>query len=613
MLEFARWKYVLVLTLLLLSALYALPNVYLKEPSVQVSANRGGEVDQALLNRVNALLNEAGINARSVAQEADNVVVRLDSLEAQTLANDVLRRQLGQDYTVALNLASTVPSWLASLGGKPMVLGLDLVGGVHFALQVDRQTAIDKRLDSFAEDMRSTLRENRIRYRSVERRGQNEIQVVLNNSSDSSRARDELFKAQPDFEYVITADRVTVTIPASEMAQITKGAVEQNLSTLRNRVNGLGVAEPLIQRQGEDRIVVELPGVQDTVQAKRMIGATASLEYRLLVEGDAYDAVQTGRVPPQARLYRDRNGAPILLNKRVIVTGDQMVAASVTSDQNGQPAVNVTLNNVGGQRMFDVTSVNVGKPMAVVYTERIPQVTLVNGQEQRSFRISEEVISVATINGVFGKNFITSGLTREEADNLSKLLKSGSLAAPMDFVEEYVIGPSLGAENVARGVTAVLYAFLFTLLFFMLYYRVFGIITCLALVFNLLIVVAVMSLFGATMSLPGFAGLALSIGLSVDANVLINERIREELRAGMPPKPAIVTGYEKASDTIFDSNLTGIIAGLALYAFGTGPLKGFAITLVIGIIASMFTAIVVSRALVTLVYAPRKKLKSLAI
>jgi len=613
MLEFARWKYFLVLTLLLLSALYALPNIYLKEPSVQVSVNRGGEVDQALLDQVNTLLNEVGIHPRSVAQEADNLVVRLHSLDEQTLANDVLRRQLGQNYTVALNLASTVPDWLATLGGKPMVLGLDLVGGVHFALQVDRQTAVDKRLDSFAEDMRSTLRENRINYRSVERRGQNEIQVVLSNSSDSTRARDELFKTQPNFDYLINAERITVNIPANEMAQITKGAIEQNLTTLRNRVNGLGVAEPLIQRQGEDRIVVELPGVQDTAQAKRMIGATASLEYRLLVEGDAYDALQTGRVPPQARLYRDRNGAPVLLNKRVIVTGDQMVAASVTSDQNNQPAVSITLNNAGGQRMFDVTSQNVGKPMAVVYTERIPQVTVVDGQEQRSFKISEEVISIATINGVFGKNFITSGLTKNEADNLSKLLKSGSLAAPMDFVEEYVIGPSLGAENVARGVTAVLYAFLFTLLFFMVYYRMFGIITCVALVFNLLIVVAVMSLFGATMSLPGFAGLALSIGLSVDANVLINERIREELRAGMPPKPAIVTGYEKASDTILDSNLTGIIAGLALYAFGTGPLKGFAITLVIGIIASMFTAIVVSRAIVTLLYAPRKKLKSLAI
>jgi len=613
MLEFPRWKYFLVLILLLLSAVYALPNIYLKEPSVQVSANRGSEIDQALLGRVNTLLNEADISPRSVAQEADNLVVRLDSLEAQTLANDVLRRQLGQDYTVALNLASTVPNWLSALGGKPMVLGLDLVGGVHFALQVDRQTAVDKRLDGFAEDMRSTLRESRINYRSVDRRGQNEIQVVLHNSSDGSRARDELFKTLPNFDYLIAADRITVTIPASEMAQITKGAIEQNLTTLHNRVNGLGVAEPLIQRQGDDRIVVELPGVQDTAQAKRMIGATASLEYRLLVEGDAYDAAQSGRIPPQARLYRDRNGAPVLLNKRVIVTGDQMVAASVTSDQDNQPAVNVTLNSVGGQRMFDVTSRNVGKPMAVVYTERIPQVTIVNGQEQRSFKISEEVISIATINGVFGKNFITSGLSKNEADNLSKLLKSGSLAAPMDFVEEYVIGPSLGAENVARGVTAVLYAFLFTLLFFMVYYRMFGIITCLALVFNLLIVVAVMSLFGATMSLPGFAGLALSIGLSVDANVLINERIREELRAGMPPKPAIVTGYEKASDTIFDSNLTGIIAGLALYAFGTGPLKGFAITLVIGIIASMFTAIVVSRALVTLLYAPRKKLKSLAI
>jgi len=613
MLEFPRWKYALIFALLLLSTLYALPNIYLKEPSVQVSANRGREIDQALQTQVNALLAQANIQPRAVAEEAGNLVVRLSSLEDQTLTNDLLRRELGQDYTVALNLASTVPQWLAGLGGKPMVLGLDLVGGVHFALQVDRQLAVEKRLDGIVEDMRTNLREKRISYRSVERRGSTDIVVVLSNASDGGRARDVLFNAQPEFNYQVAAERLTISIPATEIAQITKGAVEQNLTTLRNRVNGLGVAEPLIQRQGEDRIVVELPGVQDTAQAKRMIGATASLEYRMVVEGDAYDAVRTGRVPPQARLYRDRNGAPVLLNKRVIVTGDQMVAATVSTDQNGQPAVQVTLNSVGGQRMLDNTGANVGKPMAVVYTERVPQITIVDGQEQRSFRVSEEVISIATINAVFGKNFITTGLARDEAENLSKLLKSGSLAAPMDFVEEYVIGPSLGAENVARGVTAVLYAFLFTLLFFMVYYRMFGIITCMALVFNLLIVVAVMSLFGATMSLPGFAGLALSIGLSVDANVLINERIREELRLGVPPKPAIVAGYEKASDTILDSNLTGIIAGLALYAFGTGPLKGFAITLVIGIMASMFTAIVVSRALVTLFYAPRKKLKSLAI
>ena len=375
------------------------------------------------------------------------------------------------------------------------------------------------------------------------------------------------------------------------------------------------MAEPIIQRQGENRVVVQLPGVQDTAAAKRMIGATATLEYRAVVDGNAADALATGRVPPEAKIYQQRDGAgPILLNKRVIVTGDQMVSAqSMIDPTSGTPAVSVTLNSAGGQRMFDFTSANVGKPMAVVYTERIPQVSIVDGREVRSFRIKEEVISVANINGVFGKNFQTTGLEKAEADSLSRLLRSGSLAAPMDFVEEKIVGPSLGAENVERGVTAVLYAFLFTLLFFLIYYRMFGVFTSIALLFNLLIVVAVMSLFGATMTLPGFAGLALSIGLSVDANVLINERIREELRAGMPAKKAIVEGYEKASGTIFDANITGILAGVALFAFGTGPLKGFAVTMVVGIFASMFTAITVSRALAVLWYSRRKKLKTLAI
>jgi preprotein translocase subunit SecD len=361
-------------------------------------------------------------------------------------------------------------------------------------------------------------------------------------------------------------------------------------------------------------VVVQLPGVQDTAEAKRMIGATATLEYRAVVDGNAQDAITSGRIPPEAKVYQQRdNRGPILLNKRVIVTGDQMVAAQATTDQNGLAAVSVTLNNVGGQRMFDFTAANVNKPMAVVYTERIPTVNVVDGKEVRSFRVKEEVISVANINGVFGKSFQTTGLDKLEAENLAKLLKSGSLAAPMDFVEERIVGPSLGAENVERGVTAVGFAFLFTLVFFTVYYRMFGVITSVAMLFNLLIVVAVMSLFGATMTLPGFAGLALSIGLSVDANVLINERIREELRAGVPPKASIVAGYEKASGTILDANLTGILAGVALYAFGTGPLKGFAVTMIVGILASMFTAITVSRALAVLVYSRRKKLKSLAI
>ena len=617
MLEFPRWKYFLILIVLAVSALYALPNIYQKDPAVQITANRGGQIDDALRDRVLGDLKQAGVEPLSVAKEGDSLIVRLPTLQAQTAANDALRDEMGEDYVVALNLASTVPEWLSDLGAKPMVLGLDLQGGVHFVLQVDQKAALDKRLDAYAEDVRTSLRDARIAYQSVERRGDNAIVATISPSAGAdaaARAREVMVKAQPTLGYEVAGNRITVSMPEAELTAIANGAIEQNVNTLRNRVNQLGVSEPIIQRQGADRVVVQLPGVQDTAEAKRMIGATATLEYRAVVEGNAQDAIASGRIPPEAKVYQQRdNRGPILLNKRVIVTGDQMVAAQATTDQNGSAAVSVTLNNVGGQRMFDFTSANVNKPMAVVYTERIPTVNVVDGKEVRSFRVKEEVISVANINGVFGKNFQTTGLDKLEADNLAKLLKSGSLAAPMDFVEERIVGPSLGAENVERGVTAVGFAFLFTLIFFTVYYRMFGVITSVAMLFNLLIVVAVMSLFSATMTLPGFAGLALSIGLSVDANVLINERIREELRAGMPPKAAIVAGYEKASGTILDANLTGILAGVALYAFGTGPLKGFAVTMIVGILASMFTAITVSRALAVLVYSRRKKLKTLAI
>ncbi|HRF84029.1 MAG: protein translocase subunit SecD [Xanthomonadales bacterium] len=613
MLEFPRWKYFVILLVLALSLVYALPNVFQSDYAVQITGNRGAALDDALKGRVAGYLDQAGVQPKSVAIENDSLMVRLADAESQTLAADILRENLGENYTVALNLASNVPPWLQRIGAQPMVLGLDLQGGVHFVLQVDQKAALEKRVDGYVEDIRVTLRDNRIRYTAVDRRPDHSITVTLAADADPAKAREQLAKVMPTLTVEGEGNRLAVRIPETELTQIAGSAIEQNIATLRNRVNQLGVSEPIIQRQGNDRIVVQLPGVQDTAAAKRMIGATATLEYRAMVDGNAADALASGRVPPEAKVYFRRDGSPILLNKRVIVTGDQMVSATSAIDQNGQPAVSVTLNNVGGDRMFEFTSANVGKPMAVVYTERIPQVTIVNGQEVRSFKVREEVINVANISGVFGKNFQTTGLEKAEADDLAKLLRAGSLAAPMDFVEERIVGPSLGKENVERGVTAVLYAFLFTLVFFGIYYRMFGLITGVALLFNLLIVVAVMSLFTATMTLPGFAGLALSIGLSVDANVLINERIREELRAGVPPKAAIVTGYDKASGTILDANLTAIIAGIALYAFGTGPLKGFAVTLVIGILASMFTAITVSRAIVTLLYARRKKLKTLAI
>jgi preprotein translocase subunit SecD len=619
MLEFPRWKYAVILLVMLLSTLYALPNIYLKDPSVQITANRGATVDAALRQRIETALKGAGVTPKSVAVEKGDMLVRLPGVDAQTRAADVLRPLLGENYVVALNLASTVPDWLAAFGARPMLLGLDLQGGVHFELQVDQKAALDKRLDAYADEIRATLRENRIRYESVERRGNDAILVALTATADAERALAQLATAQPTLLREAAGNTVTVRVPEAELDQISADAIEQNITTLRNRIDEIGVAEPVIARQGSDRVVVQLPGVQDTAEAKRTIGATATLEYRAVVEGDAYEAITSGNVPPDARVYSrrelviDGKPIPILLSKRVIAAGEQMVSAQSTFDQDGLPAVSVTLNNVGGRRMFDFTSENVGKRMAVVYIERIPQTTVVDGKEVRSFRVKEEVINAATIQGVFSKQFQTTGLEKKEADDLARLLRSGSLAAPMDFIRESIVGPSLGAENVERGTEAVLFAFVFTLAFFGIYYRMFGLFTCIALLLNLLMVVAVMSLFNFTMSLPGFAGLALSIGMSVDANVLINERIREELRAGLPPRAAIAAGYDKASGTIFDANMTAMLAGIALFAFGTGPLKGFAVTMIIGILTSVFTAVTVSRGIATLVYGGRRKLKTLAI
>lgn len=617
MLEFARWKYFLILAVVLLGVVYALPNAYQKDPSVQITANRTGKLDAALVARVRNELVKDGLHPKGVAIEGDNLMVRMHDLNEQNKANNLLRGSLGEDYTAALNLASTVPPWLASLGGKPMVLGLDLQGGVHFVLQADQKAALQKRVDAFAEDIRATLRDNHIPYQGVQVQPGNTIVATLGQSAGDdalNKARNAIAQSQQTLAVDVSDGHIVVAIPDAELRKIGADAIEQNITTLRNRVNELHVAEPIIQRQGEDRVVVQLPGVQDTAEAKRLIGATATLEFRAVVDGDAQDAERTGRVPPEAKLYhvRDTN-QPLLLSKRVLASGDQMVNAKVGTDQNGLPAVDITLNGAAGQRMFDFTSNNVGKLMSVVYIERIPTVTMVNGQEVRSVKVREEALSPTRVAGVFGKNFQTTGLEKAEADNLAKLLRAGSLAAPMDFVEERVIGPSLGAENVKRGITAVVYAFLFTLAFFTIYYRMFGVITSIALLLNLLIVVAVMSMFGATMTLPGFAGLALSVGLSVDANVLINERIREELRHGMPPKTAIQHGYERAGGTIMDANLTGLIVGVALFVFGTGPLQGFAMTMIIGIFASMFTAITVSRAIATLLYGRRKNLKTVAI
>lgn len=621
MLEYSRWKYVVILLVVLLSALYALPNLYPQDPSVQITANRGAAIDAALRQKVDAALKGAGVTAKAIETGKDgNMLVRLADSDAQTKASDALGA-LGSGYVVALNLASTVPPWLDAINAKPMLLGLDLQGGVHFLMEVDRKAALDKRFEAYLEDLRVVLRDNRVGYRSVERRSDNSLVVMLTDAADAGKAQQLIVRDLPTLTRDIAGDRITLKVPEEELQKTLSSAIEQNVGTLRNRINELGVAEPIIQRQGAERVVVQLPGVQDTAQAKRILGATATLEYRGVIEGNAYEALQSGSVPPEGRIfYRKQIGAdgkpiPEILNKRIIASGDQLQDASSFFDsQSGTPAVRVRLTSLGGQRMFDYSSQHVGKPMAVVYTERIPEVKTVDGKEVRSTRTNEQVISVATIQSTLGRDFQTTGLeSMKEAADLALLLRAGALAAPMDFVEQRVVGPSLGKENVERGLQAVLYSFAFALIFFLIYYRMFGIITCVALLLNLLMVIALMSMLGFTMTLPGLAGIALTVGMSVDANVLINERIREELRAGLPPQTAIATGYDRASGTIADANLTALLAGVALFAFGTGPVKGFAVSMILGILTSMYTAVSVSRGVATLIYGGRRKLKSIAI
>ena len=623
MLEYARWKYVVALIVLLASALYALPNLYPQDAAVQITANRGAAIDDALDARVESLLAEAGIPFKSVATEGENLMVRLDSAD-QLRAAELLRPALKDGYTVAQNLASTVPGWLDIVGAKPMSLGLDLQGGVHFMLQVDQQAALEARENTFAEQIRVVLREDRIATQEVTVRP-TDILVRLSRAEDLSKALTLVAADAPELALEplrgSAGPGFTASIPPATLQALMTETINQNVAILRNRINALGVGEPVVARQGESRIVVQLPGVQDTALAKRVIGSTATLEFRAVLgdEAEAAAAIASGNVPPEGRVYYQSqmsgNGLPLILSKRVIAAGDQLVGATSGMDtQSGTPKVDITLNASAGQRMFDFTSQNVGERLGVVYIERIPETTIVDGKEVRSTRITEEVISAATVRGVFGRQFQTTGLpSQAEAQQLALLLRSGALAAPMEFVEERIIGPSLGAENVERGLKSIVASFILVLIFFLIYYRMFGVVTNIALLLNLLMLVAVMSVFGATLSLPGLAGIALTVGLSVDANVLINERIREELRAGNTPLASIATGYEKASGTILDANVTAILAGIALFVFGTGPVKGFALSLIVGILTSMYTAVSVSRGVATLIYGRRRKLAGLAI
>jgi preprotein translocase subunit SecD len=613
--RFPLWKNLLILIIFIIGLIYTLPNLYGEDPSVQVTSTRDVKLDQQQAGQIESAVKAAGLAPKTIEYKDGSFLIRFNNTDDQLKAADLLREQMGSNYTVALNLAPRTPEWLQSLGGKAMYLGLDLRGGVHFLLEVDMDAAVKQAEERYTEDVRLALRGAKMHYQSVAK-DSGYIKVKLKSADEKSAVLALLKKdfraldlTEPDAQ-----DEIWLKLSEVEIREIKKFAVSQNMTTLRNRVNELGVAEPVIQQQGENRIVVQLPGVQDTARAKEILGTTATLEYRLVdVEHDVQKAVQ-GQVPVSSRLYYDKNGAPILLDRRIIVTGDQIVDAQSGMDQDGRPMVSITLNGVGATKMGKVTQANIGRPMAVVFIEYKVNTKTVNGEKVHHKEKVEQVISVATIRDAFSKRFQTTGLdSPQEARNLALLLRAGALAAPVDIVEERTVGPSLGQENIGKGINSNVYGFMAVAFFMIVYYRVFGLFSIVALGVNVLLLVAVLSMLQATLTLPGMAGIALTVGMAIDANVLINERIREELRLGMTPGAAIYAGYERAFATILDSNITTLIAGIALFTLGSGPIRGFALVLCIGILTSMFSAVVVSRSLVNFVYGRQHKLDKLAI
>ncbi|MBT8047587.1 MAG: protein translocase subunit SecD [Xanthomonadales bacterium] len=608
--QYPAWKYLLIVLVLLTGVLYALPNLFGEDPALQVTSARGFAIPLDLEANIEDALVVENLDFKNKERVGNRMLYRFNSTDDQLRASDVIKEALGEQYVVALNLAHATPTWLRAVGGKPMTLGLDLQGGVHFLMQVDMETARGQQLDRYVDDLRTALRDERIRYVSVRREG-NGLLALLRSVEDRNQAL-ELIRRDQSLQGLIVDEKDTAeyfgieaTVQEAQLLELQKTALQQNITTLRNRVNEIGVAEPVIQQQGADRVVVQLPGVQDTVQAKKIIGATATLEYRAVDEAnDGFTAAQTGRVPPESRLYNDAGGQPILLKKRLIVAGDQLIGASSGFDQQtGQPQVSVTLDGVGAKRMLDFTRDNVGNRMAVVYIEQKP-----------GGRKTEEVISVAVVREPFGKRFQTTGLdSMAEASQLALLLRAGALAAPMEIVEERTVGPSLGADNVEQGFKSVMIGFILVLIFMAAYYRVFGLVADMALFANLVLLMALLSMLGATLTMPGIAGIVLTVGMAVDANVLIFERIREELRSGNTPQASIRAGYDKAFSTIADANITTLIAAFVLFLFGTGPIKGFAVTLSLGIVTSMFTAIMGTRAVINLIYGGQKRVRKLSI
>jgi preprotein translocase subunit SecD len=607
--RFPLWKNLLVIGVVLVGIVFALPNIYGDAPAVQVTADTGQPLDDVALQRVNSILEARGIPFGPSYIEDGRVTVRFPDVEEQLRALDLLREQLGRGFVAALTLAPRTPAMMRAVGLKPMSLGLDLRGGVHFMYEVDMEAAIGQALDRYETDFRTLLRDARIRYKSVRRDGDT-VRVVLENADDRRAAAGVIAEADRELSIserqVGTDFELLVRMTEEQVRQRQDFAIEQNTVTLRNRVNELGVSEPVVQRQGADRIVVQLPGVQDPAQAERVLGATATLEFRLVDEVNSpFEARERGRAPLGSALYEDRNGQPVLLRREVIVTGDQLTGASAGFDE-GQPAVFVNLDARGARRMGETTRANLNKRMAVIFIEQKRDTVERDGETREVTRTEERVISVATIRGVFSNRFMITGLEPLEARDLALLLRAGSLAAPIFKVEERTIGPSLGQENIERGMQAVAIGFILVVVFVTIYYRVFGLIANLALLMNLVLVIALLSMLQAALTLPGIAGIVLTVGMAVDANVLIFERIREELRNGNTPQAAIHAGYEKAFSSIADANITTLIAAVVLFTFGTGPIRGFAVTLSLGIITSMFTAIVGTRAVVNALYGGKR-------
>ena len=617
--RYPPWKYLLIIVVIAVGCLYALPNLYGKDPALQVSASRGAEISDLTRYSVEDALDEAGIKYGEISLAANNLVVRFQDEGTQLKARDIVKQALGRSHTVALNLAPATPDWLRAFNAEPMFLGLDLRGGVHFLMQVDMEAAVAKAEERYISDIRTQLRDNRIRYKTITRLREGGLLIRFRGADQRRQGITEIEDNFPDLELDQPKAEsgefpLTARLSDNAVKETRRLALQQNITTLRKRVNELGVAEPVIQQQGLERVVVQLPGVQDTARAKDILGATATLEFRMTDEDHAVQDALDGRVPAGSRLYYERTGNPVLLQKQIMLTGDYIIDAAAGFDSvSGSPNVSITLDGKGAKRFSDATAEEVGRTMAVVFIENKTETVEKDGEMVKRRETIEEVINVATIREQLGKRFQITGLdSTEEARDLALLLRAGALAAPIEIIEERTVGPSLGQDNIDKGFMSVQIGFILVLIFMAVWYKGFGLAADVALALNLILIVALLSMLQATLTLPGIAGIVLTVGMAVDANVLIFQRIREEIRNGNSPQASIHAGYEKAFTTIADANITTLFAAIVLFSFGTGPIKGFAVTLSLGIICSMFTAIMVTRAVVNLIYGG-KKLRRLVI